>query len=150
MIYIGIDPGLSGALAVIHNVNDTENIISEPFSETSYLDILKYVSKKSDTKVCCLEHVSAMPKQGVVSTFNFGSNFGWIQGVLQAYCIPYELVRPQKWKKEFGITADKNTSIEVCQRLFPELDLRRSEKSKKPDDGIAEALLMAEYAKRRL
>lgn len=100
--------------------------------------------------MCCLEHVGARPGQGVTSMFSFGENFGFIQGLLTAYSIPFELVRPQKWKKEFSITADKNSSIDVCNRLFPDVSLLATPKCKKPSDGIAEALLMAEYAKRRL
>lgn len=81
--------------------------------------------------------------------FNFGQNFGFIQGVLSALGIPFELVRPQKWKKEFSITRDKNTSIAVCKRLFPGASLLRTERSKKEDDNLAEALLLAEYARRK-
>lgn len=91
-----------------------------------------------------------MPKQGVVSMFNFGKNFGFIQGLLTAYSIPYELVTPQKWKKEFQITGDKNSSIAVCKRLFPDVDLRRAERYRKDDDNSAEALLLAEYVRRKL
>jgi len=90
-----------------------------------------------------------MPRQGVVSTFNFGSNFGWIQGVLDSFGVSYELVRPAKWKKEFSVTADKNSSIAVCKRLFPHVSLLRTENCRKDDDGLAEALLMAEYARRK-
>lgn len=100
--------------------------------------------------VCVVEHVGAMPGQGCVSTFHFGENFGWLQGMLFAYNIPYELVRPQKWKKMFSCTSDKNTSIEVAQRLFPGIDLRRTPKCKGPHDGTCEALLMAEYGRRVL
>ena len=82
--------------------------------------------------------------------FNFGTNFGFIQGVLRAYKIPFELVRPQKWKKEFSITADKNSSIQVCKRLFPEVSLLRTEKCKKEDDNVAESVLLAEFARRKL
>ena len=96
-----------------------------------------------------LEHVGAMPKQGVSSTFKFGMNFGIIQGMLIALGIPFELVRPQKWKKEFSCTSDKNTSISVAQRMFPDVDLKRTARCSKPHDGICEALLMAEYCRRR-
>lgn len=99
--------------------------------------------------VVCLEHVHAMPKQGVSSMFSFGVNFGFIQGVLMAFGMPYELVTPQKWKKEFSVTAEKNTSIEVAKRLFPNADLMRTSRCKKENDGIAEALLLAEYARRK-
>ncbi len=104
---------------------------------------------RKDSK-CCLERVGAMPGQGVTSMFNFGENFGFIQGVLEANGIPYELVTPQKWKREFGVTGDKNSAVSVCQRLFPDVSLLKTERSKKPDDGMAEALLMAEYARRRM
>lgn len=80
--------------------------------------------------------------------FHFGENFGFIQGVLMAYGIPYELVRPQKWKKAFSITGDKNTSIAVAQRLFQNVNLLPTERCRKPHDGMAESLLMAEYARR--
>lgn len=96
-----------------------------------------------------MEHVGVMPKNGSVSMFHFGECFGWLQGMLEAYEIPYELVRPQKWKKEFSVTADKNTSIEVCKRLFPGAKLIPPG-CRKEHDGMAEALLMALYAKRRL
>nr|DAO72696.1 MAG TPA: HOLLIDAY JUNCTION RESOLVASE [Caudoviricetes sp.] len=91
-----------------------------------------------------------MPGQGVTSMFNFGQTFGWAQGVLEAMGISYELVQPQKWKKEFSITGDKNSSIMVCKRLFPGVSLLPAERCRKDNDGMAEALLMAEYAKRRL
>lgn len=104
---------------------------------------------RGEKEVCCLEHVSAMPGQGVTSMFHFGEGFGWIQGTLEAFGVPYELVKPQKWKKEFSVTADKNTSIEVCKRLFPGVNLIPPG-CRKEHDGCAEALLMALYAKRRL
>ena len=149
MVHIGIDPGKSGALAVLHE--DGSSIIY-PFSVEGYKEILADLSVENFRcrAKCCLEHVGAAPKQGVVSMFHFGENFGFIQGLLTAYDIPYELVRPQKWKKEFSITADKNKAIEVCKRLFPTADLKRTNRCKKDDDNMAEALLMAEYARRKM
>lgn len=144
MIYIGIDPGKKGALAEIRG----ECIGFALFEDGHYADVLKGVLEVDSVRVC-LEHVGAMPGQGVTSMFNFGQNFGYIKGLLEAYQISYELVRPQKWKKEFGITGDKNSSVEVCKRLFPGVSLRRTERCRKDDDGMAEALLMALYAKRR-
>lgn len=144
MEYIGIDPGKSGAMAIING----ESVELIPFSIDAYIDRLWKVDEKN--AICCLEHVNAMPGNGSVGMFHFGENFGFIQGVLSALHIPYELIRPQKWKKEFSVTADKNTSIEVCKRLFPQVSLLRTERSRKGDDGLAEALLMALYAKRRL
>lgn len=146
MIYIGIDPGKKGAMAVIFGGMD--EVVLVPFDEREYTNILRNVA--GQTVKVCLEHVGAMPGQGVVSMFHFGENFGYIRGILSSFEISYELVRPQKWKKEFSISGNKNRSIEVCKRLFPAISLRRTDRCRKDDDGMAEALLMAEYARRRL
>ena len=142
--YIGIDPGKSGALALLTEDGQCTVV---PFQESAYTAILKEASGPSS--VCCLEKVGAMPGQGVVSMFNFGHNLGYIEGLLQAFDIPYQLVPPQTWKKEFCVTSDKNTSIEVCRKLFPHVCLLPTARSRKPSDGMAEAMLLAEYARRR-
>lgn len=148
----GIDPGKDGCLAIL-GYRDAPVLV--PFDEAEYADWLRRLALVTRNDVggrvsCVVEHVGAMPGQGVTSCFSFGQNFGFILGLLTAFCIPYELVRPQKWKKEFSCTSDKNTSIEVAKRLFPEVDLRRTPQCRKPHDGKAEALLLAEYAKRRM
>ena len=145
MIYIGVDPGKDGAMAMIFENGDIDIAV---------FDIEEYrimLCNAIDMPCkCCLERVGAMPGQGVTSMFKFGENFGMIQGLLIAYKIPYELVTPRKWKKEFQITGDKNSSIAVCKRLFPNVDLRRTERCTKDHDGKAEALLMSEWARRKL
>lgn len=144
-IFVGIDPGKSGAMAIIYPNGEVKTI---PFNSSSYLIALEEI--KGQEVKCCLEKVGAMPGQGVVSMFNFGHNFGYIEGILQANFIPYQLVPPQTWKKEFSLSSDKAKSIEVCQKLFPHANLLATDKSRKPSDGIAEAVLMAEYARRKL
>ncbi len=142
-MYLGIDPGKAGGYAYISE-DGTEAF---PFDERELIGFLSVY--KDNIRFCVLEKVGAMPGQGVTSMFHFGENFGFIQGVLKSFGIPYELVPPQKWKKEFSITKDKNKSIEVCKRLFPAVNLKRTEGCKKDHDGMAEALLMAEYARRK-
>lgn len=146
MIYIGIDPGKDGAMALLWNNETIPEIWT--FEPDTYKGV--FSRWQGDAMKCCLERVGSMPGQGVTSMFKFGENFGFIQGLLTAYAIPYELVTPQKWKKEFQITGDKNSSIAVCKRLFPDVSLRKSGRCRKDHDGMAEALLMAEYARRRL
>lgn len=145
MIYIGIDPGKDGAMAVIM----PGGVAVFPFDAGGYRNALDGLRGFRENCRCCLERVGAMPGQGVTSMFRFGENFGFIQGLLTAYGISYELVTPQKWKKEFQITGDKNSSVDVCKRLFPGVSLRRTDRCRKDHDGMAEALLMAEYARRR-
>lgn len=147
MIYIGIDPGKSGAMAFIGENGD---VTVFPFDEAKYLGHLKALAHPPCQAKAVVEHVGAMPGQGVTSMFNFGRGFGWLLGVLDACQIPYELVRPQKWKKEYSVTGDKNSSTAVCKRLFPDVSLLPTPRCKKDNDGMAEALLMAEYARRRM
>ena len=144
MIYIGIDPGANGGIGII---NTHENYVEAyAYSPDELLKELCIYPRAW----CMVEEVHAMPGQGVTSMFSFGKNFGYILGVLESRFIPYELVKPQKWKKEFGCTSDKNTSIAVCKRLFPLVDLKKTERSRKDHDGMAEALLIAEYARRHM
>lgn len=143
MTYIGIDPGKKGAMAIIRGPGDYTLV---PFDVETYSRELLRV----DGAVCALERVGAMPGQGVTSMFSFGENYGFIQGLLTANAIPYELVTPQRWKKTFEVTGDKNSSIAVAKRLFPGVSLLRTVNSRKDDDGMAEALLLAEYARRTM
>lgn len=148
MIYIGIDPGKSGALAII----DEAGITVEPFDEVIYRDRLGLIGERieiGERAVCALEKVGARPMQGVSSTFEFGRNAGFIEGLLVANEIPYALVTPQRWKKEFALLKrDKDASIAEARRLFPSVSLLPTERSRKDNDGMAEALLIAEWARR--
>ena len=146
MIFIGIDPGKSGAMAIVSTDTPARVV---PFDEREYAEVLRFYHEYGTIGGCVVERVNAMPGQGVSSMFSFGENYGFIQGLLTAYNIPFELVTPRVWKKEFGVTSDKNTSIAVAKRLFPDVSLKRTERCKKDDDGISEALLMAEYARRK-
>ena len=144
MIYIGIDPGLKGGWSVI---DDDGAAVSHFWNTANFISDMKTLQEKNCR--CVLEQVAAMPKQGVVSMFKFGEEFGMIEGILMALGIPYQLVRPMVWKKDFSLLhQDKDKSIETAQRLFPGVNLIPTERSRKESDGMAESLLMAEYARR--
>lgn len=144
MIYLGIDPGKKGALAIL----DATGPKIWAFDKEAYLTVIQLYAPLGLR--CCLEKVHAMPKQGVASTFSFGESYGWLKGILDANSVSYQEIPPERWKKEFGLNTDKKKSIEVCRQLFPEADLRPNERSRVGSDGMAEALLMAEYARRKL
>lgn len=156
MICIGIDPGKSGAYAVIGVYPDP---VLKPFDDLQFARDMRDVatliertalSGEKWRSVVCVEKVGVLPREGVTSCFTFGKNAGYIEGVLTALGIPYQLIPPKKWKSEFGLNSDKAKSVEVCKKLFPDVSLRRTERCRKDDDNMAEALLMAEYAKRRM
>ena len=56
MVYIGIDPGVSGAMAIM----DDLGIYLFKFDEEKYIGALKRAPANT---ICCLEHVHSMPKQ---------------------------------------------------------------------------------------
>lgn len=148
MVFIGIDPGKNGGIAYIScPTKGVESATSLAYTDSLLLDVCEAQSTFKDV-VCCLEQVHAFPGQSAQSQFNFGQSYGFIRGVLEANEISYQVISPMKWKKEFGLTSDKQLSIDVCRRLFPGVCLRATERCKKDHDGMAEALLMAEYAKR--
>ena len=146
MYYLGIDPGVSGAWVILH---DTEVFCFGKFSKHGFLNAIHTLSHAHENTKCCIEKVHAMPKQGVTSIFTFGENFGWLKGVLDMAGISYQEIPPQTWKKEFNLNSNKNVSIDVARQLFPYMDMI-PDNGKKPDNNIAEALLMAEYARRLL
>lgn len=146
MYFLGIDPGKKGGFAVLEETNP---VILAHFEKDLFLEVISWLSKEQVKTRCCIEKVHAMPKQGSVSMFTFGEGFGWLKGVLDMAEISYQEIPPQKWKKEFGLNSDKQKSIEVAKQLFPKTNLV-PQGGRVPSDGLAEALLMAEYARRML
>ena len=168
MIYVGIDPGLSGAVAAI-SVNDHDEVLlfdtpvlkigkKRQMNTKEATSILKFIRNYgagnndwSDWKkpqiLCALERVHAMPKQGVTSVWSFAQNYGQWLGILAALepPIPHELVTPQAWKRVMmdGMPKEKDASIQRVHQLFPEADV-----TLKKHHGRADALLMAEYIRR--
>lgn len=150
MIYVGIDPGQRGGYAVIARTETGEAVFAYPWDDTFFVsEMQRLVRLKDHGIVAAVEKVGAMPHQGVTSMFNFGKASGYIEGVLTAFGIPYQLIPPNVWKREFSLIGkDKRASIATCHKLFPDLDLRRTERCKTDSDGVAESALLAEYARR--
>ena len=153
MLIIGIDPGLSGAIAVLDNqkIKDIFDmpIMSEGKKNKNQLNsaqlvniINKHVLKKENTFVI-VEQVSAMPGQGVTSMFNFGQTFGSIKGICAALGLPIFYVRPAKWKKHFElINSSKDASRTKVIEMYPYISSRLT---KKKDVNKADAILIARY-----
>jgi len=146
MIYIGIDPAaVSGALGAIdHDGNylesfDIEHKDKHILALVFKSRILSIVDPKEGAEIC-MEQVHSMPNQGVSSTFAFGRAVGVISAVCELTNYPFHLVTPQRWKKHFGLTADKNEALDLARKLFPKASLKL-----KKDINRAEALLIAEY-----
>lgn len=141
--FLGIDPGISGGWAVIDDGGRFP--MCGLFSESPILEAFT-TSNCGEIVLATLEKVHSMPGQGVSSTFKFGTNFGWWQGVLDTLKIPYELITPQRWMKAVLDSGDRSPAhrLEFARRRWPDAPLKR-----KKDSGVADALCLAEYARRQ-
>lgn len=155
-MFLGIDPGLNGGLALLCPRSglliEVMPTIGSELDFHRLAEILK--DWAPDIRHAVLEDVHAMPKQGVSSMFKFGKCFGGVQGVLAAVGIPFELIRPQLWMKEMhtGTPAkddSKSRSRLAFSRIFPGVNALASDRSRVGHEGMIEAALMAEFARRR-
>ncbi len=150
MTIIGIDPGLSGGIAVYDGTTGDYAVTPLPIAGGE-LDLHAITLTIADymNPVVCIEKVGAMPKQGVVSTFKFGKGYGALLGICAALGVRVELVTPQAWKKVVlaGTTKDKGAAIAYVRRAFPQINLI-PDRCRVPHDGMADAICIAEYGRR--
>jgi len=150
MLICGVDPGLTGAWAMIDHhgcywscgdmhhdkdgILDTERIWDEMCQARDGMD----------TKVF-IEKVHSMPKQGVSSTFKFGMAFGGALSLARRFKTEVVMVTPQLWKKTLILNSDKQLSLAMAREIFPQAPLHL-----KKHNGRAEALLIALYGMKKL
>lgn len=144
--HIGIDPGKSGAAALIADREECGKYIDviDWADPAQVADGLREWAEDFSIRIAVLEKVHSMPKQGVSSSFNFGDNFGCWKGMLAMAQIPFELVSPQKWQKGLFGKADgvkKERSLSVVRRIYPGTQWF----TRKKDHNRADAVLMARY-----
>lgn len=144
MLILGIDPGKSGAFALLNAKGGTCSM----FDFTGFEEVTSRL-KEHHFYHAFIEKVHAMPGQGVCSMFSFGENFGHWQGILGALKIPYTLVAPQTWKKIMlkDMPKEKESSVQRCLQLYPQMV---DSFKRKKDHNRADALLIAEYGRRLL
>tara|TARA_B100000963_G_scaffold361631_1_gene398279 strand:+ start:1412 stop:1903 length:492 start_codon:yes stop_codon:yes gene_type:complete len=153
MKIIGIDPGLSGAIAILNN-NKVLNIFDIPvmtegkknkrqLNSALLVSLLNENISKDEEVAVVVEQVNAMPGQGVTSMFNFGQTFGAIKGICAALNLPIYFVRPSKWKKHFElINSSKDSSRTKAIEMYPKLS---NQLAKKKDVNKSDAILIARF-----
>lgn len=150
--YLGVDPGLNGALAVLRGAvvktydMPTHLIKGKKRPDVAGLnDMLAGIVLLEEPRLAVVEDVHSMPKQGVVSSFTFGHVTGVLHAALGAAKIPMHLVSPASWKRVMRLSRDKDASRQLASRLFPACS---AQWARKKDDGRAEAALLAYYGSR--
>ena len=153
MKIIGIDPGLSGAIAILENKKVLKifdiPVMSEgkknkrQLNSAQLVNIVRENINNNEEIAVVVEQVNAMPGQGVTSMFNFGQTFGAIKGVCAALRLPIYFVRPSKWKKHFElINSSKDASRTKVIEMYPHLS---DQLSKKKDVNKSDAILIARF-----
>lgn len=169
-LFIGVDPGKDGYICI--NFEDKIEFKSMPkigkefdIRELSKIfDSIYGLSSLSNKVYCVLEDVHAIFGASAGATFEFGFGLGLLEGMLVSCEIPYSKIQPKKWQKQMfeGVSEQRKPSSTgktmkvdtkamaeiAAKRMFPEIDLRASERCKKSHDGKVDALLLCEYAKR--
>ena len=160
MEIVGIDPGKSGFLSFLSDDRYWFSVpmptvkVSKKGTKTDYAvaQLRGLLQELDDRSFVVIEAQQSMPQQGVSSTFTTGRGFGLLEGMCAGLYLPYTIVRAKEWQKVMhnGISGDnpKAKSIIAAGRLFPNVDLRKTERCKNPHDGKADSLLIAEYGRR--
>lgn len=162
---MGIDPGLTGAVALYNPLTKTiQNIFDVPLikpstvklptankTEKSRIDVYALANVialyATQVALACIESPNAMPDQGVTSSFNFGKTCGMVEGIVAANCIPMFGVKPSVWKHILKLTHEKDLSLKLATKMFPD---KAAMFARKKDDGRAEAALLAFFGTRFL
>ena len=155
MLIIGIDPGISGSICFFRDgkildviempvMNEGKKNKKQVNGAQIYNEISKKINSNPEGKTrVVIEHVTAMPGQGVTSMFNFGQSFGVLKGICSAMRLPMFFVRPAKWKRYYNlINSEKDASRTRAIEIFPDFS---SQLSKKKDSNKADAILIASF-----
>jgi Holliday junction resolvasome RuvABC endonuclease subunit len=142
---VGVDPGQTGALAIIgcgHRslIEVVDMPLTDQVSPHGVSDILRRWRDCYEIGLVVIEKVGSMPRQGVSSTFKFGTSYGIVQGAVAALELPMTFVPPNKWTTSLHVGADKDTHRQRCIEMWPDkYDLFKLKKH----DGRADAALLA-------
>lgn len=155
-LYVGIDPGVTGAIAALDGDTGVIEIFDMPTvatgrrraSELNLPELARIIDSISggDNRIvrAALERAQPMPKQGVVSVFTYGETYGAIRAMLASYFIPYSTVRPADWKKSLEVPREKDAARARASELLPR---GAAYWPLKKHHNRAEAALLALYAK---
>lgn len=142
---IGIDPGVTGAVAVLGECDAVYDMPALNYSKTGFvkraLDARRLAGFfDTSNAVVFIERVSAFPEQGVASMFSLGMSYWGAYSVCAALGFDIHLVEPRAWKTYFGLSKDKDASLTLARKLYPHADLALAKHHNR-----AEALLIARY-----
>lgn len=152
---LGVDPGLSGALAffdpskgllIVRDMPTVDVVRNGKHKREISPQMLANLVREHNVTAAFVERVGAMPGQGVSSVFSFGRSLGIVEGVLAALELSTTIIPPQTWQKAVGVRGGKDGSRARAAELFPR---DAAQFARKKDDGRADAALIAWFGATR-
>ncbi len=158
MIVCGVDPGLSGGVAILTpsftKSGGVEVDLMVMPEIQAFVAKMQWLAAAEDECHVFVEKAQSMPTNKASAMFNYGTGYGQLLGVLWCLGIAHSLVGPRVWTKAMWAgTKDaepKKRSLEAVQRLFPNIKLTATARCKVPHLGLVDALLIAEHGRRTL
>lgn len=169
--YLGIDVGSKGFITLRTPDGFYSFLSIEDSNEQEINNFLKQAIQNYPNVYCAMEEIHSIYGSSSKGTFSFGEINGLLKGFLIANNIPYSLVPPKKWQDEIWEFNDKvydykktetedgvktrktvntkQTSFNAARRIFPNIDLRKSQRCRTLDDNKCDSLLICEYARRK-
>lgn len=153
MKIIGIDPGQKGAIVLVEGPDVEYLLMPYVAKELDCRLIFQWIKDRSPDLVV-LERQLGMAGQGRTSIFSTAKSYGELRAITEIIEAPYLTPLPSQWTKQMlegvpGKKGDKSRNIAASRRLFPKVDMTPGRRVK-PHDGIADALLLAEFGRRKL
>jgi type IV secretory pathway VirJ component len=161
--YVGIDIGINGGIAVLED-NDVKLLQKMPVINTqidvkALREILEEANKENDCHFV-FEKLGLIYKSSKRTAFSMGYQLGIIEGICVSKNFSYTEVRAVDWQKAIyqgipevsksnGKRDTKAMALIAANRIFPSVNFKKSQRATKPDDGLIDALLIAEYARRK-
>lgn len=149
MITIGIDPGLTGAIAIFDG-SQFDSVYDMPImtkitGKGNMVDCsaLKNLIRMADPSSIWIEDVASLPASSSQAAFSFGRAFGALEGACGG--IPINYIRSSKWMKHFSLQSKKKSpgnTISCAKLKYP---MAADDLTRKKDDGRADAILIAAY-----
>lgn len=152
-LYLGIDGGLNGGISGIDEEGRIKIKMVMPSLSSSYdvkelMRILSELKEIYDLKVL-LEDVHIIPLAGNKTIAKMFELFGLTKGILFSLGISFQTIRALRWQrkllKSLHAKNTKEASMVWCAQNYPEEDFRKSDRCRKPHDGITDSLCIANY-----
>jgi len=164
MIYIGIDNGLTGGIAILntgklflHVMPVVSDGKKNRVDVERLADIIRGYAGYAGNRFLVAMYERPVGSRNVSAAVSMQDSFARIESVLILECLRREPITPQKWQKMFwkkpkmakGQKFDtKAAALKVAKQLWPEQNWLRTSKCTKAHDGMVDAALIAEYCRR--